>query len=192
MGKIVWSENKIARLEAEGRGKGTGAAYTPWILVTDFSSRGNSRRVYSHKTGRIHHLFSDVEWALFLLLEFCSDVIDIREEYPLKRADTLAIAAELQIKHPRYPGTTVPTVMTCDFLVTRLRNHTRVLEAYNCKRAEEAEDLRSLEKLEIQRLNFAGCDVPHNLVLHSMLPKEKIKNLEWIRSAIFTQTETEQ
>lgn len=93
-----WTDEKIARLQAEGRGKGTGDKYKPWIQVSDLSSLGNSRRVYSQKTGRVHHLLSDVEWQLFLLLEFAPDVTDIREQYPLAREDTLSIAAELRIK----------------------------------------------------------------------------------------------
>lgn len=190
--KIKWSEERIRKLEAEGRGKGLGATYTPWILVTDFSSLGNSRRVFSYKTGRIHHFMSDVEWQFFLLLEFSDDIIDIREQYPLKREDTQSIAAERRIKHPRYPGTSVPTVMTCDFLVTRQRNAVKSLEAYDCKRTEEAENPRSLEKLEIHRVYFNESDTPHHLVLHSMLPKSKVKNLEWIRSAHVKEGEVEE
>ena len=32
------------------------------------SSNGRSRRVWSNKTGRVHHLLSDVEYNLFLAL----------------------------------------------------------------------------------------------------------------------------
>lgn len=189
--QIKYSEEKILRMHAEGRGKGKGQSYVPWIQVADFSSRGNSRRVFSHKTGRVHHLFSDVEWQLFLLLEYAPDVVDIREQFPLDRDDTLSIAAKLSIKHPTYPGTNVPAVMTCDFLATRQRNNAPTLEAYNCKREDEAEDVRSIEKLEIQRSYFNESDIPHHLVFHSMLPKNKIKNLEWIRSALPRQDEIE-
>lgn len=181
--QVKWSEDKISRMQAEGRGKGTGAQYQPWIEVADFSSRGNSRRVFSHKTNRVHHLFSDVEWHLFLLLEYAPDVIDIREQYPLVREDTIAIAAELGISHPTYPGTTIPEVMTSDFLVTRNTRTGPTLAAFNCKRTDEAEDARSLEKLEIQRSYFNGCDIPHHLVFHSMLPMTKVRNIDWIRSA---------
>ncbi len=188
---IKWSENKIMQLEAEGRGKGTGASYLPWVLVSDFSSLGDSRRVFSPLTGRKHHLMSKVEWGLFLLLEFSPDVVDIREQYPLPRNETMAIAAQLGLKHPSDPHTKVPTVMSVDFLVTRTRNGVKTLEAYNCKRTEEAEDQRSMEKLEIQRRYLDGCTIPHHLVFHSMLPATKVKNLEWIRSAMLDPAEVE-
>lgn len=188
---IKWSENKIRQFQAEGRGKGKLATYIPWVQVTDFSSKGESRRVFSPKTGRVHHLLSTVEWHLFLLLEFAEDVIDIREQFPLDRDDTLSIAAELCIKHPIYPGTKIPEVMTCDFLVIRRKDTGECAEAFNCKRTEEAENARSLEKLEIQRRYFDGMGTSHHLVFHSRLPKSKIKNLEWIRSAQTRQDEVE-
>lgn len=189
---IKWTEEKIRRMEAEGRGKGTGQNYLPWIQITDFSSRGNSRRVFSQKTRRIHHFLSDVEWHLFLLLEFSDEVTDIREQYPLKREDTISIALERRIKHPTYPGTTIPSVMTCDFLVTRQQNNVSILEAFDCKLTDEAETPRSLEKLEIHRVYFQESDVPHHLVFHSKLPKAKVRNLEWIRSSLPRQGEIEE
>jgi hypothetical protein len=191
MTKPKWTEDKILRYKAEGRGKGKGANYIPWVKVTDFSSRGNSRRVFSHKTGRVHHLLSDVEWNLFLLLEFSGNVVDIREQYPLERDDTLPVAAQLGIKHPLYPHTAISEVMTVDFLVTFQRKSALSLEAFSCKRTEDAEDARSMEKLEIERSHFNGCDIPYHLVFHTELPMAKVKNIEWIRSAELKQEEIE-
>lgn len=183
MGKFKWSENKIQQLEAEGRGKGTGARYKPWVEVTDFSSRGKSRRIFSRKTGRVHHLLSDVEWQLFLLLEFSRNVIDIREQYPLRRDETLSLAAQRNIRHPIYPGTKVPAVMTCDFLVTFERDGQKTLAAFSCKRSDGAEDARKVELLEIERAYFDALGIPHHLVFHSELPTNKFNNLAWCRGA---------
>ena len=188
--QIKWTDEKILRMQTDGRGKGIGNNYDPWIHVSDLSSRGNSRRFFSQKTGRVHHLLSDVEWQLFLLLEFAPDVTDIREQYPLSREETLTIAAELRIKHPVYPGTKVTTVMSCDFLVTRSFHNSPILEAYNCKCMGEAENTRSLEKLELQRRYFDEKGIAHHLIFDSLLPKTKIKNIEWIRAAQFTDHET--
>jgi hypothetical protein len=190
--RFKWSENKIKEFQAEGRGKGSLASYLPWVQVSDFSSLGNSRRVFSNKTGRVHHLMSDVEWQFFLLLEFSPDITDIREQYPLPREETLGIAAQLGIRHPTYPGTAVPTVMTCDFLAIRKKGSTNpVVEFYDCKRTQEAEDRRSLEKLEISRTYCDGIESSHRLVFSSMLPSFKVRNLEWIYSAELKSGEAE-
>lgn len=178
-----WSEERIRQLEREGRGKGRGTTYLPWVQVSDFSSLGNSRRVFSPKTGRVHHLFSDSEWGLFLLLEFATDVVDIREQFPLARDETASLAAQRAIKHPIYTGTRVPCVMTTDFLVTLRRDGREELAAFACKRTESAEKARDIEKLEIERAYFDSLGVPHHLVFHSELPKHKISNLVWCRNA---------
>lgn len=176
-----WNEKTVQRLETEGRGKGHGSDYKPWLTVMDLSSLGESRRVPGLKTGREHHLFSNVEWDLFLLLEWAQDVVDIREQFPLCRDLTQAIAADLGIRHPCYPGTNVPTVMTVDMLVTRIHNGEKVYEAFNAKRTEEAEDQTSLEKLEIQRYYFETSGIPHRLVFHSEIPLVEARNIELIR-----------
>src|SRR5690606_12634537 len=72
-GPIRWSERKIRTMECDGCGQGSGANYKPWLRVEEVSSLGRSRRVWSNKTGRTHHLLSDVEYNLFLALEWQQD-----------------------------------------------------------------------------------------------------------------------
>ena len=190
-GPKKWDEATIERMRLEGRGKGEGPSYKPWIKVLEVSSRGRSRRVAGIKTGREHQLLSDVEWKLFLLLEWARNVVDIREQYPLDRELTLEIASMLRIRHPAYPGTKVPVVMTVDFLTTEERDGTRSMAAYNAKTTAEAENARSLEKLEIQRYYFQGAGIPHHLVLSSEIPAKPVRNLEWIRGGLLKQGEQE-
>ena len=183
MGRIKWTEKKIQQMQADGFGKGTRADYKPWLCVESTSSLGRARRVWSPKTGRTHHLLSDVEYTLFLALEWAQNVVDIREQYPLERECTLEIARSLGIRHPHYPGTTVPTVMSADFLVTKIVNGVKTLEAFNAKRDEEAEDEVSLLKLEIQRSYFEALSIAHHVIFHSQIPKQTISNIAWIRDA---------
>lgn len=178
-------------MEAAGCGKGRGAAYEPWIRVEDFSSLGRARRVWSPKTSRTHHLMSDVEFNLFLILEWQTDISDIREQYPLDRELTQTVARTLGIRHPYYPGTHVPTVMTVDFLVTKLTAQGEQLIALNAKRDEEAEDEHSLLKMEIQREYFAQLEIPHHLVYHSQIPETKVRNIAYIRDALLKEGEME-
>lgn len=186
-----WNESTIERFLKEGRGTGEGTDYKPWLKVGEFSSRGRCHRIFGLKTHREHHLFSDVERDLFLLLEWSPDIVDIREQYPLDRELTMEIAAAHKIHHPHYPGTHTPTVMTVDFLATQLRNGQPMYAAFNAKRSEEAEDERSIEKLEIQRLYFDGLGFPHHVVFHSEIPSVKARNIEWIRGAHIKDGEVE-
>lgn len=190
-GRINWTEKKIAEMVANGHGRGVGAEYIPWIHVRDFSSRGTSRRAPSHKTGRKHQLLSDVEFDLFLLLEWSQEFSDIREQYPLDRDLTQDVARTLGIKYPCYPNTHIPTVMTVDFLCTRHTTGGDEFVAFNAKRQEEAEDERSLMKLEIQRTSLELIGIPHYLVYHNDLPAQKVRNIEKIRDSIVKEGEVE-
>lgn len=62
--RTSFDEAKIARYLKEGRGAGNGAEYKPWLTTQDVPSSGREHRVFSRKTGRIHHLLSDGEWRL--------------------------------------------------------------------------------------------------------------------------------
>lgn len=190
-GPKKFTEALIREWQIEGRGKGDGTNYKPWLEVFDLSSRGRVSRPYSPKCGRSVHLLSDVEANTFYALEWSELTTGIREEYPLDRELTLEIAATLGIAHPYYPGTKVPTVMTVDFLVDFVENGQKRFEAWDCKRAEDSEDPRKIEKLEITRTYFAGMDIPHRLIFHSTLPMPKIRNIEWIRGGILKTGEDE-
>src|SRR5450830_1369243 len=172
-----WTEKQIAEMQKAGLGKGTGEHYVPWLTVQSISSVGRSRRMWSDKTKRQHDLLSDVEHDLFLCLEHANDVVDIREQFPLDRQLTQAVADELKIAHPFYPGTQVPTVMTVDFMVTRIHHGTKILEAFNAKTAEEAEDTRSLEKLEIQREVCSQLGINHHLIYDAFIPNPTAANI---------------
>lgn len=187
----TWNEKTVQRFIAEGRGKGLGVDYKPWLTVSDLSSIGESRRVPGLKIGREHQLLSEVEFKLFLLLEWSADVIDIREQFPLDRDLTQEIAAELGIRHPCYSGTHCPFVMTVDMLVTRRIDGKEVIEAFDAKRAEDVEDQRTLETLEITRYYFAAGDIAYRLVPHTALPDPEVTNIEWIRGAALSPEETE-
>jgi hypothetical protein len=184
MAATKWTADKIARWKEGGRGRGTGASYRPWLEVRDVSSRGRSHRIHSALTGRTHHLLSDVEKALFLRLEWSPDVTDIREQFPLEQDLTLGTAAKHGIRHPYYPGTTVATVMTVDFMVTFNTRSGAVQRAFDAKCTTEAEDPNSIAKLEITRRLLASAGVEHRVIFDTQIDDQEIRNIEWIRQAL--------
>jgi hypothetical protein len=114
MSKGLTPEKIKAKIK-DGRGQGIGADYKPFINVNEISSRGRSHRVPSQKHTRIHHLLSDLELMVFLALDWDRKVIDIREQFPLVLDETLFIATEAGISHPKVGKNN--QVMTTDFLV---------------------------------------------------------------------------
>lgn len=186
-----WTEEAITRLQREGRGKGRGPTYMPWVYITDMYSQGRTHELYSHKTGRQHQLLSDGERDAFVMLEWALDVIDIREQYPLPRDISLEIAHELGIRHPYYPGTHVPTVMTLDFLVTKLANGEEAPEAFSVKVQEDLNEPSVVERLEIERAICQSMGVPYRILVKERMPTVKVRNLMWIRDAQLDQDAVE-
>ncbi|MCK0473828.1 TnsA endonuclease N-terminal domain-containing protein [Alkalihalobacillus sp. APA_J-10(15)] len=90
-----------------------------WLNIQEVSSLGRSTRLKGNKIPRQYEFLSDLERNYFYLFEYPDSVVDIREQYPLLPIEeTLLIADELGIKHPKDPKTQEPIVMTTDFVVT--------------------------------------------------------------------------
>lgn len=153
-------KKNVEKLIKEGRGTGIGKEYIPWIRIQDVASLGRVTRVKGIKTGRQHELLSDMERNFFYILEFSSDVIDIREQYPLLPIeDTMDIAMELGITHPKDPKTNEPIVMTTDFLITINNNGKYVEVARTIKSKDDLINKRILEKFEIERLYWKRKEI---------------------------------
>ena len=104
MGKprAQWNWNTYHRWIQEGRGRGEGKDYVPWLTIHDLASRGISSRVPGMTTGRMHQLLSGLETAMFYILDASDLAKDIREQFPLLPLEkTLRIADEMGIRHPR-------------------------------------------------------------------------------------------
>jgi hypothetical protein len=178
--RYSWDEKKISRYLHAGRGLGSGSEYKPWLSTADVPSLGRSQRSFWSKTRRVHHFLSDNEFYAFVHHAFDDDVLDIREQFPLDRTDTLSIAALLGIRHPvdRISGT--PLVMTTDLLVTRRTPSGVDLFAYAVKEDKDLERARTVEKLEIERLYWAVRGVAWDIQLSSEVKNNTALNLEWV------------
>lgn len=159
----------------EGRGSGSGQGYHPWLTVRDLSSRGRSSRVWGHLTQRTHQLLSDIELAVFLLLESNSSVTDIREQYPLHVDSTLDLAEQAGIRHPAISGFT--HIMSTDFLVDFSGESGPEQLAIQVKSSSDLKDVRTVEKLEIERRYWKMKGIPWRLVTEKQIPQTVVENL---------------
>lgn len=173
-------EAKTQKFLKEGRGQGEGAHYLPWLTIQDVPSSGRSTRAFGGTTGRTHHLLSDLETGLFLILDRSSLVVDIREQFPLPREETRQIAASMGIKHPREPKAGNDIVMTTDFLITMREGSETWVVARSVKPAGELEKKRVLEKQEIERRYWSSQSVNFGIVTENEIPKELVKNLRFL------------
>ncbi len=173
------SESKYARFYAEGRGRGVGAAYRPFLQIDDLSSLGRSHRVWCAVTGREHHLFSDGEYYNLFLKWWDPDVTDLREQFPLQRTRTLAIATALGVRHPERDG--IPVVMTTDLVTTRRGGQ---LVATAVKAAEDASVRRVRQKLAIEELYWKSLGVEWEVLTEVDLKTSTARNVVWALKAL--------
>ncbi|XPV76678.1 MAG: TnsA endonuclease N-terminal domain-containing protein [Desulfovibrio sp.] len=171
------TEAKIKKWIKEGRGQDHGPNYKPWLTVRDIPSKGRSHRVFGYHTKRTHHLFSDLELAVFLSLDWSPNTIDIREQFPLQQQVTLELAQEAGIKHPRVAGTF--QVMSSDFLVDSSSPDLPkfVLQA---KYTKDLNNPRTVEKLELERRYWAHKSIPWRIVTEKEISATVFQNIEWL------------
>ena len=128
----------------EGRGRGHGAQYKPWIKTREINSIGTTANIVDWKHGRTTQLLSQGEEWWYYMLRWDDNITDIREQFPLfEPEDTVRIADRFGVRHPKDRTTT----MTTDFLVDYKDGHT---EAFSIKEGRRDVDF-NLAKNETER-----------------------------------------
>jgi len=172
-------EAAIARKIREKRGLGELSSYKPWLTIRDVSSLGRSHIVLGATTGRAHHLLSDLEELVCLYADYSSLVVDIREQFPLfSRAETAAIAEEMEIKHLVHSGSN--DVLTEDFVFTLAGTPPKWV-ARQVKYLSDLQDPKVLQKLEIQKRYFERRGIDWKLITERDLSPPLSRNLKWLR-----------
>lgn len=182
MNRYTQTEKKYEKWFKQGRGQGRLTTYKPWLNVQDVPSIGRSHRVLSATTGRITHLLSDLEFYTFLVFDWNSNVVDIREQYPLRRDVTTSIADSLNIHHPR--GHHTDMVMSTDLLVEQ-RSTEHPLFAIQVKPYSMLKDGRTKEKLLIEKKFWMSMNIPFQIVTERNFHSVYIENLQWLHPARF-------
>ena len=172
------TQSTINRRVHEGRGQGNGVSYKPWLTVQDVPSQGLTHRIKGWTTGRIHHLFSNLERDAFYVLDWSKRIHDIREQYPLlPLEETKVIADEIGVRHPTDPRTQQMVVMTTDFLVDVQGEDRTIQQARTVKPAEQLDHPRILEKLEIERRYWQAREVDWGIVTENEIPVVQSANI---------------
>lgn len=187
------TEEKIKEYIKQGYGQGRGKDYKPWIEIHDFPSKGRVTRSFAWKTGRTHHLMSDLETRYFYMLQWADIVVDIREQYPiLERELAIRIAENKGIRYPVDPQNNVPIVLTTDFMITVNINGKLIDIARTVKPSSDLEKIRVIDKFEIERAYWEQKGIDWGIVTEKELSKIMALNIEWAYSAYSLEDTNEQ
>ncbi len=140
--------------------------------------------VRSRITGRNHAYLSNHELKVHLLAEYGSATLDIREQFALLPwEETQFIATQLGIRHPFFPGTSTPTVLTTDLLVTLARPDGIELVAISAKLKKDLTP-RNLEKLLLERLYWNRRGIRWILATEDNIHAIRASNLMFFETAL--------
>nr|WP_307905906.1 TnsA endonuclease N-terminal domain-containing protein [Clostridium botulinum] len=168
---------------SEGKGQGRADKYKPWITIQDVPSLGRVTRLKGIKTGRQHEFLSDMEKNYFYFLEYSDKVVDIREQYPLLPIEeTILIAKELGINHPKNPETGELIVMTTDFLISLYNKDEFIEVARTIKPKNELFNKRIIEKFEIERIYWSRRNIDWGIVTEKEINKTVAENIAFVHS----------
>lgn len=150
--------------------------YKSAIKVSDFSSKGTVSRVFSKKTGRVHHLLSVLETNVFTLLDFNKNIIDINEHYELY--DVRELIDDLDIDFSSFKDKNKNDYkISTTFLIT-LKNNEKV--AISCKNYSELYKNNVQLYLEIQRRYWKRKNIEWGIVTNKDINEIKLKNIKWL------------
>lgn len=142
----------------EGRGKGSGASYLPWIQTREISSVGTCSNPKDWKTGRTVELLSQGEAYYWHILRWNDEIEDIREQYPLDLETTLEICDDYNVKHPRNRH----TYMTSDFYVTYKDGKEKVFSvkpSRNVLKKKRAKEKLAVEKVYWEKFRHVPFEI---------------------------------
>lgn len=181
------TKTNVYKLE-EGRGKGHGAEYKPWIETREVSSIGTCSNPIDWKTGRTVELLSQGESIFWHILRWDDTVDDIREQYPLDIETTLKICDDFNIKHPHDRK----TYMTSDFYVTYKDGTEKIFSVKNSR--DVLNQKRTKEKLSVEACYWKKYrNIDYEVVFKDEMNQILAENIRFVcvyydRSRVFDET----
>ncbi|MDY4544289.1 MAG: TnsA endonuclease C-terminal domain-containing protein [Bacilli bacterium] len=155
------------------------------LKVTTFSSKGRATRIFSYKTNRIHHLQSDNQLNVFLLLEWNDNVINIEENVELNDLEeNLDNIEELRLDKFTDKETGKIYQLHTNFLITILdENDEEEQIALSVKSVSELERNIVIEKMEIEKRYWKSKGIKFFVITNKEIDKQVINNIKWSREA---------
>lgn len=185
----VVTEKIIAKKVAQNRGTGVNESYKPWDTIQENVSNGIAARHSSIKANRVVHLMNELETKYFYLLEWATNVVDIRERFPLEDIDmAISLANARGIKYPIDPISKEPIVLNTSFMVTLTIDDKEINVARTVCYSKDLGKKKFIEKLEIQREYWGKQGIDWGIVTEKDIPNILSKNIEWIHKVLCEDT----
>lgn len=159
------------------------------LKVTTFSSKGRVTRIYSYKTNRVHHLQSDNQLNLFLILERCNSVVDIKENIELRNIEIIITDTDdLNLDKFTDKETGQLYQLHTNFLIKASKNGTYEQIAISVKSLSELQRKTVIEKMEIEQRYWKAKGIKFYLITEKEIDKKFVENIKWVRESLIDNT----
>jgi hypothetical protein len=170
--------------------------YRPYLTVRSVNKVGRRHWVYCAKQRRHVHLLSDGERRAYTILLSMPETKAVMEQYALDINETMDIAIEQGVIHPRNHKTGEAHVMTTDFVVTQnVPNQFGVYAtAYTFKYFDQLYTLegdtrkpksyRTWEKFNIEKEYWNLRGLEYRIITEKDATKEYSWNIQFCASAV--------
>ena len=146
--------------------------------MTTFSSKGRATRIYGYKTKRIHHLQSDNQLRLFLLLEWNDMVKNIEENVELKDLEIVIDNVE-DLRLDKFSDSEGQLYqLHTNLLITIKRDNSEEQVAISVKSLSELERKTVIEKMEIERRFWKSKGIQFYVVTEKEINKQLVENIK--------------
>lgn len=193
--QISISEKTIKKFNAWKKGIVLSGQYKPYLTVRDVNKIGRRHWLFCPKQKRQVHLLSDGESRAYKKLISKPSTVIVEEQFALDIDETLDIAVELNLIHPRNWKTNLAYVMTTDFVATyRRKDRSLYRVAYTFKYWDQiykaSEDgtvekikMRTWQKFEIERQYWLRRGVQYRVITEHDATKPEAWNFDYFELA---------
>ncbi|QQE78487.1 TnsA endonuclease N-terminal domain-containing protein [Alicyclobacillus sp. SO9] len=150
------------------------------LTVRDVPSKGLSGRLRGLSRSEMHHLFSTLERQYFYCLLWSRRIEDICSQEIIPLETTIQIADRLGVKHPINPKTKELKPVSSDFVITGVNEGVTRVHVRSVKPEEELNKLRTVEKLEIERVYWFEKGIDWGLVTEKQINTNLAVNAQWV------------
>lgn len=181
--KNDWNESIFEKRIREKRGLGDGVEYKSWVSAQDFSSNGSTYRIKGVKIPRQYVLFSKTMYFIFLYLEYCDYVIDIKENFPIHDIyNDENIVSGINLRKFRDKKSGLFYTQMVSFMIKALDEDGMEYEfACAVLNSSSLNKKITLESLEMKRRYYETRDIEFHVITNKDIDRNVIRNLELFR-----------
>jgi len=195
MNKQLWIAPKAVKDLNEWKKDAASGNYRAFVTVRKVNKMGRRHLIMCPYQKRLVHLLSDGELRTYYCSLLHKGMNEVLEQFALDIDETMAIARQMKVIHPRDHKTNEAKVMSTDFVVTYKHANLGRTIAYTFKYWDQIycydesgrvkkKNTRTWQKFEIEQRYWAARNIDYRVVTEKDSTKELAWNLQYCQDSL--------